>query len=307
MGTPLWGGRRGRRARRNGPTPYSALVDTIGPWHNQVSRKHQMKSIGTFPFGQLVCEVEQKDRTSKDVFVLGVYASAVHARWINKSEKTVVNALAVASEPYIFWRGENAESIIQQIVIPEEIGKLIPAKQDFNGPSGITLDNLILHPLELERQRVWLCDLVPHSCVNPSQRKAIERAYLPIASKYGLAKPTVPPVPTMLADDNRRKAILAEIIESEAKTLILLGDKPIQWFLSYFDNRWGKLSDFGHDSQSYGQLHKVRIGDKEMDVLPLAHPRQIARLGQSSAVWYDSHEKWLMQSASKIAQCIKLG
>jgi hypothetical protein len=51
----------------------------------------------------------------------------------------------------------------------------------------------------------------------------------------------------------------------------------------------------------------VRIGDKEMDVLPLAHPRQIARLGQSSAVWYDSHEKWLMQSASKVAQYIKVG
>jgi uracil-DNA glycosylase len=152
-----------------------------------------------------------------------------------------------------------------------------------------------------------LCDLVPHSCVNPSQRKAIERAYLPIASKYGIAKPTVPPVPTVLADDNRRKAILAEIIESEAKFLILLGDKPIQWFLFPFDNRWRKLSDFGHDGQSYGQLHKVRIGDKEIDVLPLAHPRQIARLGQSSTVWYDSHEKWLKQSASKVAQYLKSG
>ena len=57
-----------------------------------------MKSIGTFPFGQPVQEVTQKNRTPKSVFVLGVYASAVHARWINTSEKTVVRALAVASE-----------------------------------------------------------------------------------------------------------------------------------------------------------------------------------------------------------------
>jgi len=266
-----------------------------------------MKTIGTFPFGQPVQEVVQKDRTPKDVFVLGVYASAVHARWINTSEKTVVNALAVASEPYIFWRGENAESIIQQIVIPKELGKLIPAKQDFNGPSGMALDNLILNPLELDRQKVWLCDLVPHSCVNPSQSKAIERAYLPIASKYGLAKHTVPPVPNLLTDENRRKAILGEIIESEARVLILLGDKPIQWFLSYFDNHWSKLSEFGRDSQLYGQLHNAQVGGKEIKILPLAHPRQIAKLGQSSAIWYDVHEKWLKQSTNKVTQYIKAG
>jgi hypothetical protein len=160
-----------------------------------------MKSIGTFPFGQPVQEVVQIDRTPKGIFVLGVYASAIHARWINTGEKTVVNALAVASEPYIFWRGENAESTIQKIIIPKELGKLIPAKQGLNGPSGLALDNLILNPLGLDRQKVWLCDLVPHSCINGSQRKAIERAYLPIAQKYGLAKPTVPQVPYLLTNN----------------------------------------------------------------------------------------------------------
>ena len=175
--------------------------------------KYTLNTIGTFPFGQPVQEVVQKDRTPKKVFILGVYASAVHARWIDANEKTIVNALAVASEPYIFWRGENAKSIIQKIVIPKELGKLTPAKQDFNGPSGLALDNLILNPLELDRPDVWLCDLVPHSCVNPSQSKAIERAYLPIASKYGLAEHTVPPVPNFLTDENRRKAILNEVIE----------------------------------------------------------------------------------------------
>jgi uracil-DNA glycosylase len=266
-----------------------------------------MNSIGTFPFGEPVQEVVQKDRTPKSVFVLGVYASAVHARWINADEKIVVNALAVASEPYIFWRGENAETIIQRIVIPTELGKLIPAKQDFNGPSGMALDNLILNPLGLDRQNVWLCDLVPHSCVNPSQSKAIERAYLPIAAKYGFAKHTVPPVPNLLTDENRRKAILDEIIESEARVLILLGDKPIQWFLSYFDNHWSKLSDFGRDDRLYGQLHNAQVGSKEIKVLPLAHPRQIAKLGQSSAVWYGFHKKWIGKSASKVAQYIKAG
>lgn len=38
-----------------------------------------MTTIGTFPFGEPVKAVTQTDRSEKDVFVLGVYASAVHA------------------------------------------------------------------------------------------------------------------------------------------------------------------------------------------------------------------------------------
>lgn len=53
----------------------------------------------TFPFGQQVKKLIQEDRSPKSVFVLGVYASAVHARWIAPDGKTtVVTALAVASE-----------------------------------------------------------------------------------------------------------------------------------------------------------------------------------------------------------------
>jgi hypothetical protein len=39
-----------------------------------------MNQIGIFPFGQPVLEIVQADRTPKCVFVLGVYASAVHAQ-----------------------------------------------------------------------------------------------------------------------------------------------------------------------------------------------------------------------------------
>jgi len=261
-----------------------------------------MKYFGTFPFGMPVYEVVQLYRTPKRAFLLGVYASAVHARWINIEGKTIVNALAVASEPTIFWRGENAEAIVEKVRIPEALGKLIPARQEFNGPSGLALDSLILNPLDLARSEVWLCDLVPHSCVNPSQAKAIERAYSPIASKLGLPEPSVPRLPNPLTDENRRNEILNEIKESEARTLILLGDLPIRWFLSFFDHRWSKLSDFG---LSYGRLHHICLEGKEINILPIAHPRQIARLGQSSFHWYDTHAAWVKQPANQVAESIK--
>jgi uracil-DNA glycosylase len=231
---------------------------------------------------------------------LGVYASAVHAQWIGPDQKTNVTALAVASEPYIFWRGENAESVIQQISIPRQLGVLVPAQRQFNGPSGIALDELILKPLGMTRADAWLCDLVPHSCVNPSQKKAIEREYLPFVQKYGLPAPSVPTVPKTLADDKRRASILSEIYEADADVLILLGDKPIQWFLSHYDKRWHSLKDFGGQHQTYGRLHSAQIDGKTLHILPLAHPRQIAKLGHSSVVWYNLHQAWVDGPASSV-------
>ena len=78
-----------------------------------------------FPFGQQEHSLIQQDRTSKKVFVLGIYASAVHARW-KINGKTVCVALAVASEPRIFWDGniEEAKAIISKIYIPKETGTL---------------------------------------------------------------------------------------------------------------------------------------------------------------------------------------
>ena len=122
-------------------------------------------STHIFPFGQPVHSVTQQDRTPKKVFVLGVYASAVHARWTGPDDKTKIMALAVASEPYIFWRGDGAQEIIDKIDIPKDAGKLIPAAKNLNGPSGNALDDLFLSPLGITRDDAWLCDLVPHSCL----------------------------------------------------------------------------------------------------------------------------------------------
>lgn len=251
----------------------------------------------TFPFGQKVKKVIQQDRSPKKVFVLGVYASAVHAQWKEVNNKTKVKALAVASEPYIFWRGDRADEIVEQIDIPKPLGKLVPAHKQFNGPSGIALDDLILEPLGLTRDDVWLCDLIPHSCVNPQQRKAIINNYEPFIEEYNLPIPSVPEVPGQLTNKKRRTAILNELMESGANTLILLGDKPIQWFLKHFDQRWNRLSDFAHDEDSYGQLLSTHFKGKTIKILPLAHPRQIAKLGHSSAKWYEYHQTWIHQSA----------
>jgi hypothetical protein len=245
-----------------------------------------------FPFGEPLKVLEQQDRTPKKVFVLGVYASAVHAKWLSPEGKLISPALAVASEPYIFWKGEGAAEIINRITIPKEAGYLEPSSENLNGPSGRALDDLYLTPLGYSRNDVWLCDLVPHSCQNPEQAQAIERAYNPIKDTYHLPDVSIPSLPAQLTNGTRRNEILGELAESQAETIILLGDDPIKWFLSYVsDCPQKRLSDFG--KAAYGTPVKVSIAEKEYSVMPLVHPRQAAGLGLNSKEWQDIHGNWI--------------
>jgi hypothetical protein len=122
-----------------------------------------------FPFGQQLHPVVQTDTTPKKAFVLGVYASAVHARWLDDSGKQLVAALAVASEPEIFWTGLDAAEQIANIKLPPGAGKLVLPNRNLNGPSGIALDRMYLVPLGLTRNDSWLCDIIPETRLNPNQ------------------------------------------------------------------------------------------------------------------------------------------
>lgn len=250
-----------------------------------------MKAQYIFPFGKELKNVQQTDTSPKKIFVLGVYASAVHAKWIDNNGKIKIKALAVASEPCIFWKGDpsEAQKIISGINIPQEYGKLIPADSTFNGPSGRSLDENYLFPFHLTRKDAWLCDLVPYSCKNSGQDSALKREYDKISN---LPKYSIPEVPKILATQERVNEILLELKKSHADTIILLGDQPIKYFISKFtNNKYNKLSDF----VDYGKPINVIIEGKSYIVFALAHPRQTSKLGKSSKKWFDFHEKWKIE------------
>ena len=246
-----------------------------------------------YPFGEELKPVVQQDRTPKKVFVLGVYASAVHARWTQGPE-TICAALAVASEPRIFWDGnpEEAAEIIGRIKIPQELGKLTPAGKNLNGPSAKVLDEHILAPLGFSRKDTWLCDLLPETRLNKNQKDVIDGIYEKKRKKFGLNEVTIPVRPTEFCDSKRCQEILAEIEESKAGLLVLLGDIPIQQFLNKVANvEYTSLLDY-RKLYGYGNPSDVVINGKTMKVLPLAHPRQIGGLGYHSKDWKDIHQDW---------------
>jgi hypothetical protein len=69
---------------------------------------------------------------------------------------------------------------------------------------------------------------------------------------------------------------------SSAGKIILLEDLPIQWFLSYHDNRYSKLSQFGQDIANYGREHDVTINGKIYKAIPFCHPQHAGKLGISN-------------------------
>lgn len=254
----------------------------------------------TFPFGQPIIPVRQLNNGQpKKLFILGVYASAVHVKWIGPNGKTRIRAMAVASEPEIFWRGdaEYVKKVIADINLDPKYGHLEPADQAFNGPSGKCLDDNYIHPLGLTRKDVWLCDLLPESRKNPSQEEALRKnydGYVNIPYKF-------PPVPKPIADEQRVDEIVKELEASGSQKIILLGDEPIKYFINHFDKPINfdkpikKLSDI----KPYGKEIKVPINGKNYNVICLAHPRQTAKLGKSSEKWYDVHHTWIKEIERK--------
>jgi len=246
-----------------------------------------------YPFGEIVHPLIQQDRTPKKVFILGVYASAVHARW-KKGNEIICQALAVASEPRIFWDGDPIEAaeIISKIAIPKELGTLEPAGRHLNGPSAKVLDEHILEPLGFTRKDAWLCDLLPETRLNPSQLKVLKEKYEPIRVQYGLNSVTIPKRPSVFCDVKRSKEILDELDKSESDLLVPLGDIPIKQFLNAVANvDYNSLQEYT-DKYGYGTPTDVVINNRKIRVLPLAHPRQIGALGAHSEKWNLAHTKW---------------
>lgn len=259
-----------------------------------------MSTIGSFPFGEPLRPLAQVDRSRKRAFVLGVYASAVHARWFDRQGRLLVRALAVASEPTIFWDGMGAADAVAAVDVPDGAGHLEAAEGKFNGPSGRSIDEDFLRPLGLTRSEAWLCDLVPHACMNPQQKAAIDRAYEPRREALKLPAVRLPGVPKSFADDRRRAEVLAEIREANPDVIVLLGDQPIRHWLRAFDSRSRRLADFGENQSSYGRLHDVLIDGRRFRVLPLAHPRQVGALGRHSEKWRLLHARWKATEAPRL-------
>ena len=103
---------------------------------------------------------------------------------------------------------------------------------------------------------------------------------------------TIPERPSVFCDAQRCQEILSELKESQASLLVLLGDIPIAQFLnSVADVPYKSLQEYV-ELYGYGNPTAATIDGHTINVLPLAHPRQIGALGAHSEKWNRLHQEW---------------
>lgn len=258
-----------------------------------------MESFGTFPFGEKVRRLIQKDQTPKKYFVIGSYASAVHATWRSAEDKIFSKALPVANEPEILWKGVPSESgeIIRRIKVPPEAGRLSQPGKWVNGGVGRLFDIEILRPLDIFRTDVWLVLLIPYTVANKGQRKALNR-YTRAAGEYNLPVSNIKfsNIKTSLVDHNRIRELLNELEVAKAEVIITLGDLPLYHFIRLFEPEKRTLSCF----KMYGQLHTIKINDKSYQLLPLYHPKAGEKVGSYTQQWKNVHSNWIKDTKNNL-------
>ncbi len=262
---------------------------------NQVSTQSPMNSNFVFPFGEPIVKIIHPGRAQKRVFLLGYYASSVHAKWISKDNQVLVKDLPVASEPGLFWTGDECESIISRVKIPSELGVLLPPDKSLNGALGRILDTKVLAPLKLGRSEVRFCNLVPYSQVYLSQRRFIAEVYLPLKMDHCLPMPNIPDFKTAeFRSSTRIKEITEELELTEPELLITLGDEPLDYFMRKVSTcRYRSIKEFLHDGHTYGDQITITLNGANYQLLPLCHPRQLEESHKLSQFWNELHDTWL--------------
>ncbi len=255
-----------------------------------------MQYLGKFPFGAEIKRIEQKDKSPKRFFVIGSYASAVHAEWKSGEGKIITKSLPVENEPEILWTGPPSEtsSIIAQISVSEEIGILRYPGRWLNGVIGRMFNKEILSPLRLLRTDLWLTLLIPYAVANKGQRKAINR-YIKCMDKHKLPVPDMKPsnIKGTLITGERIKEICNELVLSQAEIIITLGDLPLYHFIRVYNPEITNLSVFNF----YGQLNDIKIEDKKYKLLPLYHPKAGENIGSYTEKWRNFHYDWIKYTA----------
>lgn len=248
--------------------------------------------MGIFPFGRLSTDRPPRlpaDRA--DVFLLGVYPSALHVRWVRPDGVVQVQALAVDDEPEVFWDGADAAERValwrEQVGWQPGWGRVTPSG---NGTSGRAVVDDVLQPLATTIDRCHVTDCLPRYLVKNgpgSQGKAMSSVYGPFAEARGLPEVSLPrrPSPAGLvrqAIGEERGRLMSQVTASGADRVVTLGQEAADVFAAVCDVGAVVLRPDEH----YGCLRNVRLGARLLAWTPLKHP------GLRSPKWQQRHAAW---------------
>lgn len=274
----------------------------------------RVASDGAFPFGRPngPRDLTWRGTGTPRLLVVGVYPSALHVRWVApRSLETPaggigrVTAMAVDVEPEVFWRGDDADGLVERwkdaisFIDGDEPGCDGHASAHGNGPSGRTVDTyldvLAIAPTDTAYLDVYPVFVVHHG--SASQGLAVRRDYDPIATHLGAGgrsestlprRPSATQLPQMAAA--RFGDWLRETIDSLQPDLVVtLGAES-----------WDALAlargiaikhaaaSLADTKTAYGNPGELTVADTTIPWIPLVHPGLLGK----NAEWAARHRQW---------------
>ncbi|MBI2708829.1 MAG: hypothetical protein HYX34_03945 [Actinobacteria bacterium] len=277
-----------------------------------------MTDQATFPFGKPSTPRPPRIPSGKaELFVLGVYPSALHVRWSppawaqSRLGIGTIGALAVDDEPTVFWDGADARDRIKQWRADVQFregdaeGDWGHVRAAGNGTSGRSVVERVLEPLGTGAEATWFSDVVDRFFVKSGNTRRREQAdattadYAPFAVEAGLPEARLPSRPGTeelielgLAGHSER--LREELTQARAPVVATLGEEARRVLQGIADSAGGPPAlplegqrMTGDAGATYGEAGTVTLGDMEAQCYALVHP------GQRSPTWTGLHDAWM--------------
>lgn len=278
--------------------------------------------------------------------VVGVYPSAWHVTWTapaylseGRRDRTGgVRALAVDVEPTVFWNGEAGTFAVEVAAWRERTvfiegdergahGHIAPSPPAANGSSGKKVEELYLSPLGVAATEAAFTDIYPAFVVKygsgnrREQGDAIRQEYDSIAGKLRMPPSSIPERPgssrlPALAVEVFADRIVGDLEAADAPVVVSLGEEAFQALrlLRQLDastppTTAGKPAESLTDlyDNGYGARGVLRINDRSVEWLPMAHPGLLKgrpspdvlldRTRRTGAGWNKLHARWARLTA----------
>lgn len=254
--------------------------------------------MGIFPFGRPATDRPPRaPARDADLFVLGVYPSALHVRWQRPDGVVQVQALAVADEPEVFWDGADAAERVRrwssEVGWRRDWGEVSPSG---NGTSGRAVAEDVLAPMGTTIDRCFVTDCLPRYHVKHgpgSQGSAMTERYAPFAAARGLptvSLPRRPAVPTFIRQAVRENGdqLARQLRFARAELVVTLGEEAADVFAAVTGAERVVL----RRDDEYGRERRVPSGFGVGAWIALKHP------GLREPRWKARHDEWKTEHSS---------
>lgn len=259
---------------------------------------------GTYPFGRPVQPCSPSASSPRCVFVLGAYPSALHVAWTPPAPYRRVQAIAVDNEPLPFWNGSDQEARVEtwkkSVGFKPEAQGSISVAGNLNGSSGDWVDKNVLDPLKVARADVWITDSLDTYRCSEGLASRIDDTYNPFATAVGLSQAVLLQHPSESdiikeASRDHQPRLRQEIETCNPDLIVTLGNAALAVIRELYPQTGGQDVLRLDSSERYGAVVTLQVGQRKVDLLPLAHPA-------APKAYQAAHKRWcaLKRSSSAV-------